>query len=119
MPNGIKKIDLPSKICVICMRPFTWRKKWEKCWDQVLTCSKSCKRKRKDGNMAKAEPTDGRKDCTLCHKSKDLLIRCKVDASGTWHMVCGKCWKDVSGGVPDGDLDHPYYFYGGLWKNRR
>jgi hypothetical protein len=34
-------------------------------------------------------------------------------------MVCGKCWHDVSGGVPDGDRDHPFYSYGGLWKNRR
>jgi hypothetical protein len=34
-------------------------------------------------------------------------------------MVCGKCWKDVSGGgVVDGDATHPYYQYGGLWKNR-
>lgn len=32
-------------------------------------------------------------------------------------MVCGKCWKTVSGGVVDGDNDHPYYRYGGLWKN--
>lgn len=34
-------------------------------------------------------------------------------------MVCGKCWNDVSGGVVDGDNAHPYYRYGGLWKNRR
>ena len=33
-------------------------------------------------------------------------------------MVCGRCWKDVSGGVPDGDASHPHYQYGGLWKNR-
>ena len=24
-------------------------------------------------------------------------------------MVCGKCWKTVSGGVVDGDDDHPDY----------
>lgn len=24
-------------------------------------------------------------------------------------QVCGRCWKDVSGGVVDGDADHPYY----------
>lgn len=24
-------------------------------------------------------------------------------------MVCGKCWNTVSGGVVDGDDDHPYY----------
>lgn len=26
MPRGIKKENLPSKICVTCNRPFTWRK---------------------------------------------------------------------------------------------
>ena len=34
-------------------------------------------------------------------------------------MVCpGKCWKEVSGGVVDGNADHPYYRYGGAWKNK-
>ena len=26
-------------------------------------------------------------------------------------QVCGSCWKKVSGGVPDGDKDHPHYRY--------
>jgi hypothetical protein len=34
-------------------------------------------------------------------------------------MVCGRCWKHVSGGKTDGDAEHPHYAYGGLWKNRR
>ncbi|KAG5185138.1 hypothetical protein JKP88DRAFT_138859, partial [Tribonema minus] len=42
MPRGVKKSDLPFKICTICNRPFNWRKKWESCWDEVTTCSKSC-----------------------------------------------------------------------------
>ncbi|MEO0835721.1 MAG: DUF2256 domain-containing protein, partial [Cyanobacteria bacterium J06642_3] len=25
--------------CPVCDRPFTWRKKWEKCWDDVKYCS--------------------------------------------------------------------------------
>jgi len=41
-----KKADLPTKICVACKRPFTWRKKWERCWDEVLYCSEGCKKKR-------------------------------------------------------------------------
>ena len=28
--RGVKKENLPSKICVVCNRPFTWRKKWER-----------------------------------------------------------------------------------------
>ncbi|UOG19607.1 DUF2256 domain-containing protein [Acinetobacter sp. PK01] len=27
-----------------CKRPFTWRKKWQRCWDEVKYCSKRCKR---------------------------------------------------------------------------
>ena len=33
--KAVKKGDLPSKTCVCCGRPFTWRKKWESCWDEV------------------------------------------------------------------------------------
>merc|ERR1712194_811162 len=43
----VAKENLPSKICVVCNRPFTWRKKWERNWDEVTTCSKSCNSKRK------------------------------------------------------------------------
>lgn len=47
MPNGIKKSDLPAKICPSCQRSFTWRKKWEKVWDDVKYCSKLCGQKNK------------------------------------------------------------------------
>jgi len=47
MTRGVKKEHLPSKVCVTCGRPFTWRKKWERCWDEVTTCSKSCNGKRR------------------------------------------------------------------------
>lgn len=40
-----KKSELPSKICAACGRPFTWRKKWERDWEQVLFCSDACRRK--------------------------------------------------------------------------
>lgn len=61
----------------------------------------------------------GQKPCDLCGKDVNLLIRCRIDSTLAWHMVCGKCWQDVSGGVVDGDAQHPYYQYGGLWKNRK
>lgn len=224
--RGVKKENLPTKVCVVCNRPFTWRKKWERCWDEVTTCSKSCNSKRKgrksesaseplteskhlhlsDSNAKEEEneassmltanfdnvhisedavndaqekelerlfadasyhglhsnlqfideddahseqddhedpkakrkaekkkmkamrraqregrgdPSAGQKQCTICSKSVNLLIRCTYDSTEEWGMVCGKCWNDVSGGVVDGDAAHPYYRYGGLWKNRR
>tara|TARA_B100001175_G_C19006400_1_gene401327 strand:+ start:266 stop:415 length:150 start_codon:yes stop_codon:yes gene_type:complete len=39
----IKKSDLPSKICLNCKKPFSWRKKWKKVWDEIRFCSKKCK----------------------------------------------------------------------------
>lgn len=41
-----KKQDLPTKTCPICGRPFTWRKKWAKNWDEVVYCSERCRRRR-------------------------------------------------------------------------
>lgn len=178
MPRGVKKENLPTKICVVCERPFTWRKKWERCWDEVTTCSKACNSQRRRGGKSQGGAVDalqqqssrpgspatvtddasdqddgpgdlkklakaarkeakkakkaakrlqregnapastGQKPCTVCGKSSDLLVRCQIDQAGAWHLVCGKCWKQVSGGVVDGDEMHPYYRYGGLWKNR-
>ena len=42
--------NLPTKVCVVCNRPFTWRKKWESSWDEITTCSKRCNSERKQSN---------------------------------------------------------------------
>ncbi|MBW4670698.1 MAG: DUF2256 domain-containing protein [Cyanomargarita calcarea GSE-NOS-MK-12-04C] len=46
MGRARSKSDLPEKICVVCQRPFAWRKKWEDCWDEVKYCSERCRRRR-------------------------------------------------------------------------
>ncbi|MEC8098874.1 MAG: DUF2256 domain-containing protein [Pseudomonadota bacterium] len=38
-----KKCELPHKDCRACGRPFAWRKKWARDWDNVLYCSQRCK----------------------------------------------------------------------------
>ncbi|MEM9576031.1 MAG: DUF2256 domain-containing protein [Pseudomonadota bacterium] len=38
--------DLPQKLCATCGRPFSWRKKWEKTWNEVRYCSKRCSGRR-------------------------------------------------------------------------
>lgn len=43
MPRGVKKADLPEKPCARCQRPFRWRKKWEKVWNEVRFCSDRCR----------------------------------------------------------------------------
>lgn len=45
--KNTKKRDLPTKVCVICQRPFTWRKKWEANWDDVKYCSQRCRNLRR------------------------------------------------------------------------
>lgn len=140
MPNGVKKENLPQKICVVCNRPFTWRKKWERCWDEVTTCSKSCNAKRKKNNQREREKGEegtrgsaedeneeennnsskGNKRCDKCGESRSMLVRCQIDETKAWKMICVKgCWKSVSGGVTDGTPEFPHYKYGGVWKNRR
>jgi len=42
------KRDLPTKICPVCRRPFSWRKKWAKVWDDVIYCSERCRRRKND-----------------------------------------------------------------------
>ncbi|MFP2995416.1 DUF2256 domain-containing protein [Spongiivirga sp. MCCC 1A20706] len=41
--RGVKKQHLPKKICPVCERPFSWRKKWERNWDEVIYCSHRCR----------------------------------------------------------------------------
>jgi len=47
MPQNIKKQNLPQKVCIVCKRPFTWRKKWENIWDDVKYCSYKCQKNKK------------------------------------------------------------------------
>jgi hypothetical protein len=80
---------------------------------------KAKKAERRAQREGRGDLSAGQKSCDMCSKSVDLLIRCTYDESLQWNMVCGKCWNKASGGVVDGDSSHPYYRYGGLWKNRR
>jgi hypothetical protein len=47
-----KKSDLPTKVCPVCGLPFSWRKKWEKNWANVVYCSERCRRNK---NKAKQQ----------------------------------------------------------------
>jgi hypothetical protein len=50
----MKKQHLPTKICLTCQRPFSWRKKWEKDWENVKYCGEKCRRN-KDNPPAEKE----------------------------------------------------------------
>ena len=42
----MKKQHLPTKVCPVCQRPFSWRKKWQRNWEEVRYCSKRCQSQR-------------------------------------------------------------------------
>jgi hypothetical protein len=44
MGKMVRKGDLPQKTCLRCARPFAWRRKWERVWDEVKYCSERCRR---------------------------------------------------------------------------
>ncbi|SOE08518.1 hypothetical protein SAMN05877838_0241 [Hoeflea halophila] len=43
MSKPVKKSDLPQKSCACCNRPFSWRRKWARVWDEVRYCSDRCR----------------------------------------------------------------------------
>ncbi|GLK78807.1 DUF2256 domain-containing protein [Methylopila turkensis] len=56
MPKRKAKADLPHKLCAGCGRPFAWRKRWEKVWDEVRYCSERCRRERRPTGKRADEP---------------------------------------------------------------
>ncbi|MFQ1940216.1 DUF2256 domain-containing protein [Aeromonas veronii] len=38
-----RKPHLPEKICPVCQRPFSWRRKWARSWEEVRYCSERCR----------------------------------------------------------------------------
>ena len=46
---------LPTKSCAACGRTITWRKRWERDWDDVRYCSAACRRRGVDRTDAALE----------------------------------------------------------------
>ncbi|MBW3691334.1 DUF2256 domain-containing protein [Aeromonas dhakensis] len=51
-----RKTHLPEKICPVCQRPFSWRRKWARSWEAVRYCSERCRRARHHGRQHNGEP---------------------------------------------------------------
>jgi hypothetical protein len=106
--------------------------------DACLQAQKAARRLQREGAVQQVDPEFGCKPCDVCQRMVGTLIRCQIDASKKWFMVswavergcprgctgragcepergaapaqvCGRCWRDVSGGVVDGDAAHPHY----------
>ncbi|MFY8149225.1 MAG: DUF2256 domain-containing protein [Prochlorococcaceae cyanobacterium] len=44
--RGLPPSQRPQKVCPVCGRPFSWRKQWARCWEEVIYCSERCRRRR-------------------------------------------------------------------------
>jgi hypothetical protein len=82
-----RPMSLPDKTCTTCGRRIEWRKKWERCWDEVKFCSDACRR---------SKPGDG--DRSLEEAIVDLLSKraagvtiCPSEAA---RMVFPEAWRE-------------------------
>jgi hypothetical protein len=50
------KDNLPTKLCAECGRPFTWRRKWARDWDNVRFCSDACRTGKRAAAIARRTP---------------------------------------------------------------
>ncbi len=79
-------MSVPSKPCAVCGRTITWRKKWERDWDAVRSCSAACRR-------AGVSPTDAALEqsvlALLGARAADATI-CPSEAA---HAVGGDDWR--------------------------
>jgi hypothetical protein len=67
---------LPTKPCTTCGREITWRKKWERTWDQVKYCSEACRRS-KTGDLDEA-----------LERAILTLLQSRVAQSGRATTIC-------------------------------
>jgi hypothetical protein len=73
-----KKSDLPTKVCLRCGLPFSWRKKWERDWETVKYCSDRCR----------SGPALQRFSCRLITSGAADFVRGQGEAEG-WPL-----WPD-------------------------
>ena len=79
-------MSVASKPCAVCGRRITWRRKWERDWEQVRYCSDACRR-------AGLSPTDD----ALQQAVLDLLAQRAAGAticpSEAARQVGGEDWR--------------------------
>lgn len=74
------KSNLPSKICIICNRPFEYRKKWEKVWDEVKYCSDRCRGQR-SSNKSKSSTEQKLNRLPLSRSLSSMITKSAVTLS--------------------------------------
>lgn len=80
--------EAPTKVCASCGRTITWRKSWERSWDQVRYCSAACRKRR-------VRPVD---------RELEVAILALLDARAAGASICpSEAARQVATqrGVPD------------------
>ena len=75
----------PDKSCLTCGRTITWRKKWERDWDQVRYCSDGCRRH-------KPGATDLALEASLTALTAARASICPSEAA---RAVGGEQWREL------------------------
>lgn len=71
---------IPDKICQTCGRAITWRKKWEKDWEEVRYCSTRCRKSKPSSLDQQLEQTiltlleDRSAHATICPSEAARLV---------------------------------------------
>lgn len=82
--------DLPTKDCAVCGRTITWRKKWERSWDEVRYCSGGCRRRSRSRSG-----TDARLDAALQQLLDARPATSTICPSEVARAVGGEEWREL------------------------
>lgn len=85
----MKKSELPEKICPVCNRPFTWRKKWKRHWQSVKYCSQKCRRQRHKQNSDLDQDQNTQKDSKDWSMSNNLIFCFVFSYCAVLHCLLG------------------------------
>nr|WP_090030984.1 DUF2256 and DUF3253 domain-containing protein [Cellulomonas marina] len=79
---------MPTRPCAVCGRTITWRKKWERDWDQVRYCSAAC---RSHGLTRQDAALEDAVRALLAARARGATI-CPSEAA---RRVGGDDWRDL------------------------
>lgn len=80
---------VPTKPCASCGRTITWRKKWERNWDDVRWCSTACRRTKVDATATALEAAivalldERRRGATICPSEAARMVA----GDGDWRAL--------------------------------
>ena len=76
-----------EKTCAACGRRIEWRRKWERCWDQVKYCSDACRK-------LKPTPADRALEETILSLLSQRAIDATICPSEAARQTFPDGWRD-------------------------